>query len=259
MSSVFSLFVEKSLKMTFQQQIEAYRSSVGMSALHCLKAVLFDMDGVLFDSMPHYATSWSKVCGEFGLAISPEEVYMNEGRTGASTINMLTHRYWNRDATTDEIEQIYQEKCRLFNACPEAPKMPGAEQVLQLVKDAGLTIVVVTGSGQKSLLDRLEHNYPGFFHSELVVSSKDVKHGKPHPEPYLMGLEKAGVKPYEAMVVENAPLGVRAAVAAGVFTIAVNTGPLPEHALTDEGANVLFPSMMALAENFNQLKQAWEV
>lgn len=174
---------------------------------------------------------------------------MHEGRTGFATINILTRRYWNRDATPEEVERIYEEKCRLFNACPEAPKMPGALEVLQRVKEAGLTIVVVTGSGQKSLLDRLEHNYPGFFTPDLIVSSKDVKHGKPNPEPYLMGLEKAGVQPWEAMVVENAPLGVRAAVAARIFTIAVNTGPLPESALLDEGANLLFPSMKALSES----------
>ena len=126
--------------------------------------------------------------------------------------------------------------------------MPGAQEVLESVRAAGLTIVVVTGSGQKSLLDRLEHNYPGFFTPELIISSKDVKHGKPHPEPYLMGLEKVGLKPWEAVVVENAPLGVRAAVAAQIYTIAVNTGPLPESALLDEGANTLFPSMQAFAQ-----------
>ena len=248
--------------MTFKVNIQSYfakhpsfRSEAGQQ----LKAVLFDMDGVLFDSMPNHAMSWSKVCTEFGLHLSPEEVYMHEGRTGASTINMLTRRYWNRDATPEEIDHIYQEKCRLFNQCPEAPKMPGAQEVLEEVKNAGLTIVVVTGSGQKSLLDRLEHNYPGFFPPELVVSSQDVRHGKPDPEPYLMGLEKAGVKPCEAMVVENAPLGVRAAVAANIFTIAVNTGPLPESALLNEGANALFPSMTTLAEQFKQLKEAWEV
>lgn len=56
-----------------------------------------------------------------------------------------------------------------------------------------------------------------------------------------MGLAKVGIKPNEAIVVENAPLGVRAAVAAQIFTIAVNTGPLPESALLNEGANMLFP------------------
>ena len=118
--------------------------------------------------------------------------------------------------------------------------------------------MVVTGSGQKSLLDRLAHNYPGYFSPNLIVSSADVKHGKPNPEPYLMGLEKAGVCADEALVVENAPLGVRAGVAAGIFTLAVNTGPLPESALTDEGANLLFKNMTELAESFNTLKTEWE-
>lgn len=235
------------------QSIDLYLKKHGFEAF-TPKAVLFDMDGVLFDSMPNHARSWAKVCTEFGLAMTPEEAYMHEGRTGAATINILTRRYWNRDATPEEVERIYQEKCRLFNACPEAPKMPGAQEVLQRVKDAGMTIVVVTGSGQKSLLDRLEHNYPGFFVPDLVVSSKDVKHGKPHPEPYLMGLEKAGLQPWEAVVVENAPLGVRAAVAANIFTVAVNTGPLPESALLNEGANALFPSMAALADNMGFIR-----
>lgn len=245
--------------MTIQENKTS--QEVEVAAAHAksrLRAVLFDMDGVLFDSMPYHAESWAKVCDEFGLHLDPVEVYMNEGRTGASTINLLTQRYWGRNATEEEIEQIYEEKCRLFNTYPEAHKMPGAEQVLQAAKEAGLTIVVVTGSGQKSLLGRLEHNFPGFFTPELIVSSKDVKHGKPNPEPYLMGLEKAGVNASEAIVVENAPLGVRAAVAAGIYTIAVNTGPLPESALLNEGANKLFPSMQALADNFKKLQAEWE-
>lgn len=213
------------------------------------RAVLFDMDGVLFDSMPGHASSWAQVCTEFGLTMSPEEAYLHEGRTAASTINLLTQREWGRAATPAEIEEIYAAKCNLFNALPEAPRMDGALEVLEKVKRLGLTIVVVTGSGQLSLLSRLETNYPGFFAPERVVSSKDVSRGKPHPEPYLKGLEVAGVAADEAVVVENAPLGVRAARAAGIFTVAVNTGPLPDSALFDEGANAIFPSMRALAED----------
>ena len=64
-----------------------------------------------------------------------------------------------------------------------------------------------------------------------------------------MGLEKAGVKPWEAIVVENAPLGVQAGVAADVFTIAVNTGPLKDEVLLNAGADLLYPSMSALSES----------
>lgn len=116
--------------------------------------------------------------------------------------------------------------------------------------------VIVTGSGQRSLLDRLNAHFPDMFTRELMVTAFDVKLGKPNPEPYLMALKKAGIAPNEAVVIENAPLGVRAAVSADIFTIAVNTGPLPEHALLDEGANLLLPSMQALAEGWCELVDA---
>ncbi|MDY2605696.1 MAG: HAD-IA family hydrolase [Alloprevotella sp.] len=211
------------------------------------RAVLFDMDGVLFNSMPNHATSWVQTAQTFHLDMTPEEAYMHEGRTGADTINILMQRRYGRPATETEIEQIYAEKCRLFNACPTAGKMEGADMVLARVKAAGRTICVVTGSGQQSLLERLQTGYPGYFAPERIVSSKDVKQGKPNPEPYLRALEKTGLKPHEAIVVENAPLGVTAGVAAGILTIAVNTGPLPDSALTDLGADLLFPSMTLLA------------
>ena len=89
-----------------------------------------------------------------------------------------------------------------------------------------------------------------------MVTAFDVKYGKPNPEPYLMGLQKASIKPNEAIVVENAPLGVRAGVAAGIFTVALNTGPLPDEALTSEGANLLFPSMNDFEANWEAFFQA---
>ena len=86
-----------------------------------------------------------------------------------------------------------------------------------------------------------------------MVTAFDVKFGKPNPEPYLMGLVKAGVAANEAIVVENAPIGVQAGVAAGIFTVAVNTGPLDSKVLLDAGANLLFPSMQALCDNWEQV------
>ena len=81
-----------------------------------------------------------------------------------------------------------------------------------------------------------------------------MKRGKPNPDPYLMGLEKAGhLQPSEAMVVENAPLGVRAGVAAGIYTIAVNTGPLADQVLLDAGASILFPTMKDLSNSWKEL------
>ena len=206
-----------------------------------IKAVLFDMDGVLYDSMPNHAKAWSTAVTEFGLSMSPHEAYLHEGRTGHGTINILAQRHWGRNATTEEMERIYAAKSALFNTCPEPQPMPGAAQLLQSIRSLGLTIVLVTGSAQHSLLTRLAQDFPGIFSAERMVTAFDVKHGKPHPEPYLMGLEKAGVSASEAIVIENAPLGVEAAHAAGIYTIAVNTGPLSPKVLLDAGADIVLP------------------
>lgn len=221
-----------------------------------IKAVLFDMDGVLFNSMPYHSEAWHNVMKSHGLTLSREEAYMHEGRTGAATINIVFQRELGREATQEEIESIYQEKSVLFNSYTEAERMPGAWELLQKIKNEGLVPMVVTGSGQLSLLERLEHNFPGMFHKELMVTAFDVKYGKPNPEPYLMALKKGGFKPNEALVIENAPLGVQAGVAAGIFTIAVNTGPLHDNVLLNEGANLLFHSMPDFNKNWETLQSA---
>ena len=212
-----------------------------------LKAVLFDMDGVLFDSMPNHAYAWSHAMTQFGLEMTAYEAYLHEGRTGSGTINILAQRYWGRDATEEEIERIYEAKSAVFNTLPEPKPMLGAFEALTAAKELGCKIVLVTGSAQVSLLERLEEHYPGFFCEELMVTGFDVKRGKPDPEPYLMGLEKAGVKAEEAIVVENAPLGVESARGAGIFTIAANTGPLEDEILKKAGANIIVPSLKDVA------------
>lgn len=235
-----------------QEAINQYLTTRHHPHIH-LKAVLFDMDGVLFDSMKNHATAWHEAMRQYGMHMTREEAYMHEGRTGASTINIVSQRERGCEATEEEIRQIYETKSQLFNSLPVALPMPGALEVLKKIQQDGLIPMVVTGSGQHSLLDKLNHAYPGIFKQELMVTAFDVKYGKPNPEPYLMALKKANIQANEAIVIENAPLGVRAGVAAGIFTIAVNTGPLPDQVLLDEGADYLFPSMAAFNENWEEL------
>ena len=86
-----------------------------------------------------------------------------------------------------------------------------------------------------------------------MLFRSDVQFGKPDPEPYLMGLKKAGVNANEALVVENAPLGVESASKAGIFTIAVNTGPLAEKVLYDAGAQIVLSDMSELNEKLPEI------
>lgn len=223
-----------------------------------LRAVLFDMDGVLYNSMPYHASAWHRAMAQFGYDLPEEEVYMHEGRTGTSTVNLVSRREHGVEVSDERVEDIYKVKSDFFNEFPPAKPMPGALSLLRQLKEQGLKILIVTGSGQRSLLDRLNSDFPDIFRRELMVTAFDVKHGKPDPEPYLMGMQKGELSPEECIVVENAPLGVRAAKAAGIFTIAVNTGPLPDHVLLDEGADLLYPSMQALSDGWQQLSASFD-
>lgn len=218
-----------------------------------LKAVLFDMDGVLYDSMKWHAKSWKETMDKFNLNATAHEFYLYEGMVGHKTINHIIQREKGKAATQDEMSEIYKLKTELFSKYNDGSLIPYAYDLVRKVEEEGFTPVIVTGSGQPTLLDKLNENFHGIFKKELMVTAFDVKHGKPHPEPYLMGLEKAGyLKPNQAIVVENAPMGVESAVAAGIFTIAVNTGPLDNHVLADAGANIVLPSMEALYHKWEE-------
>ncbi len=216
-------------------------------------AILFDMDGVLYDSMPNHSRAWSQAMEKFGMHMTPHDVYLNEGATGHDTVVRISLRDRGVEATEKEIDDIYGYKANLFRSMPEARVMPGAPEVFRKAAASGLKILIVTGSGQKNLIERVQRDYEGYITRDRMVTAFEVKRGKPYPDPYLKGLQIAGVPASQAVVVENAPLGIRAAVAAGIDTIAVNTGPLEDEILETEGPAVLLHSMQELADNFEKL------
>lgn len=217
------------------------------------RAALIDMDGTLYDSMPSHARAWCRLMAESGIDVPVNEFFRYEGRTGASTINLIFKQKLGREATDEECRALYHRKTELFSSMPPVSPMPGAAEMLDFMKQIGMRRVLVTGSGQNSLISRLDTDYPGAFTEDLRVTSRDVVHGKPAPEPYLKAMEKARVTAPECIVVENAPLGVEAGHAAGMFTIGINTGPLDPRELTEAGADVVFDSMPEFAEGLPML------
>lgn len=218
------------------------------------KAVLFDMDGVLINSMPNHVIAWQRSMAEFGIHMSLDDAYATEGARGVDTIRMMVKQQQGRDIDEEEAQRMYDVKSRRFAELPLAPVMNGVKGLLRKMKRDGLKIIVVTGSGQRPLIQRLTKEFPQYITEDHIITAYDVKHGKPNPDPYLMGLERAGrLRPWEAIVVENAPLGVRAGAAANIFTVAVNSGPLPNEALKEAGANIVFDSMTDFRDAWDQL------
>ena len=220
----------------------------------CPKAVLFDMDGVLYNSMPNHAVAWEESMKKFGIAMTKADAYATEGARGIDTIRHFVKKQKGIDISLEEAQKMYDEKTRIFHNMPEAPIFDGVLDIMEKIHQAGMSVNVVTGSGQRPLIARLLNDFGKYLDESHITTAYDVKRGKPNPDPYLAGLQKAGnLKPWEGIVVENAPLGVRAGVAAKIFTVAINSGPLPDESLSSLGADVLYHQMTEFAEDWNLL------
>ena len=225
--------------------IKKYLDRHGFGTFHP-KAVLFDMDGVLYDSMPHHAIAWVQAMDENDIPMSETDAYLFEGMRGVETITKLAWERTGRRLSVKEAQAIYDRKSDIFASLGDVEKTDGVEALMRQLQHDGLTIGVVTGSGQRPLLERLERDFAGLVQRDHIVTAYDVTIGKPNPAPYQKGLVKCGVEKGEAIVVENAPLGVKAGVAAGIFTIAVNTGPLADDILWEQGADIVLKDMRQL-------------
>ena len=166
----------------------------------------------------------------------------------------MVRRQQHRDIDEVEAQKMYDLKSQTFHSLPEAPIMPGILDLMRQIHASGLQCGVVTGSGQRPLINRILKDFGNYVDETHITTAYDVTRGKPQPDPYLMGLHKAGdLAPWQAVVVENAPLGVRSGHAAHIFTIAVNTGPLPNNELLAAGANLIFASMTDFSEHWTEL------
>ena len=180
--------------------------------------VLFDMDGVLVDSTPAVTRVWSQWARERGF--DPEHVaHIAHGRPSITTIRELLPNA-DHEAENKIVERREIEDTEGIDACPGA-----ADLLASLPADRW---VLVTSSTRPLAQARLRAG--GHAAPKLVVTSSDITHGKPHPEPFLTAAKMAGVAPAECVVVEDTPVGIQAGKAAGCRVLALRT-TMPEHLL----------------------------
>lgn len=218
---------------------------------------LFDMDGVLYDSMWNHAYSWQESMKHYGIHMTEMDAFKYEGMRGVETIQHITLQQRGKAVSDEEAAEMYRYKSKQYAARGVAPMIPGVHKLQEAMHDHNMMIGVVTGSGQPTLLSRIMDDFSGLVNDDVIVTANDVKQGKPEPDPYLMGMQKATIKlrqegklkydeslqPWQTVVIENAPLGIKAAKAAGCLTIAVNTGPLPDSLLKEAGADAVVKTM----------------
>jgi len=184
------------------------------------KAVIFDMDGVIIDSMPYHFLAWYEALRPWGVRINCFDVYSKEGERWEQSLRDFLRRSGIRP-TEKLLQKIFLTRQRIFKKYFKRFVFPGAKEFLACLKKKGYSLGLVTGTPRKELKGILPDDIRGLF--DCVVSGDSVKRGKPHPEPYLKAAEMLKLKPQNCVVVENANLGIESAKKAGMYCIALTT------------------------------------
>jgi sugar-phosphatase len=194
-----------------------------MTEIHCA-ALLFDMDGVLINSTPAVARVWRRWALEHGF--NPEEVVARaHGRPSLTTVREYLPNA-DHEAENREVER------REINDLEGIVPLPGALDLLASLPPDRWTIVT---SCTRPLAE-VRIKAAGLPLPKKLITSNDITHGKPHPEPYLKGADVLGFAPAECIVLEDVPAGVRAGKAAGARVIAFKT-TVQDKVLREAGAD----------------------
>lgn len=140
-----------------------------------IKAVLFDMDGILIDSMPYHFISWFEVMREHNIRITPFEIYEKEGEKSETCVEYFFKRN-NRKITKKLVSQITKKRTEIFNRYLKPYIFDGVEDILLKLKKDGYKIAIVTGSRKADAVRMLPEKIFNLF--DAIVSSDIVKSGK---------------------------------------------------------------------------------
>jgi beta-phosphoglucomutase len=184
-----------------------------------IKAVCFDMDGVVVDTMPHHVEAWQYAFNEKGYEHAEHVFYIREGMPGRKTITDIFEASHEK-VKENVIEEIYVQKREYFKKNAKYTFIDETLSLLTFLSNKGIPISLVTGS-RKEFADEVLAKIPVTFTS--VITGDDVKKGKPSPEPYVNAMKELCIAPSECLVIENAPLGIVSAKRAGAYCLAVET------------------------------------
>lgn len=182
-------------------------------------ALIFDMDGVLVDSMPSHIAVLSEVFGRKGWSLDSRIVYEMEG---AKTIDIIRRLLGEQglDSGSLELEETLAAYRKGFEARVHFPPFAELAAVLPGLKKH-FALAVVSGAEGSIVHSTVHSLFPGIF--DIIVSGDDVNAAKPSPEPFLKAAKLLGVNREACLVVENAIWGVEAARRAGMRCVAVST------------------------------------
>ncbi len=197
--------------------------------------VIFDMDGVLVDSAPAHLESWRRLAARHGVEVSAERFRETFGRPSRDIIRLL----WGADRAEEQVARLDAEKEQIYRDLIHAavPLMPGCRATLRTLHEAGFRLAVATSGPPENVAVVLSEGLIADYFAARV-NGLEVSRGKPAPDCFQLAAERLGLPTERCVVVEDAPVGIEAGVAAGMRVIGL-VGTHPAETLRDVGATAV--------------------
>ncbi|TRZ83786.1 HAD family phosphatase [bacterium] len=180
-----------------------------------IKAILFDFDGVLANTMGDNFLAWQKVFRDYGIDIKKEDYFPLEGMKLIEIAQKISNKY----KIHPDPKILVSLKNKYYLKDHSLFFYPRVEELIDFLKSNKCLLAIVSASPRKKLLRTVQAEFLKKF--DTVITGEDSRKGKPSPEPYLNAAKNLGVSPKDCVVIENAPLGIKSAKKAGIYCIAV--------------------------------------
>lgn len=202
-----------------------------------MKAVIFDMDGVLLDTERVSRRAWDIVGERWECPI--EEAFLSKLRGG--NLEQIKQAFLQRFGEDFAFDSMWQEKRQLFLRMLDEEGVPvkkGAFELISYLKEEKYKIALATGSGRKQAIWNLEN--VGLDNSfDTIICGDEVTRSKPDPEIFLKAAEGLGVSPWQCLVIEDSLNGIQAALAGGFHVIMVPDLTMPDQSVKQKVDGVL--------------------
>ncbi|MGM9978820.1 MAG: HAD family hydrolase [Clostridium sp.] len=184
-----------------------------------IKAILFDMDGVIFDTEREYLKEWNKIFEKYGYKMK-KEIYVSVMGRGRKKVKEIFKENFGYDLP---IEEMYIEKDKMLKEAIENNKVPlkqGALELLEFLKENGYKTALATSAKKDRVKSQVTHAKINKLF-DAIVCADDIVNSKPNPEIFLKAAEKVNIKPENCIVIEDSEAGIRAAFNAGMIAFHV--------------------------------------
>jgi len=216
-----------------------------------VRALIFDLDGTLVDTVYAHVFAWQRALDEAGLPIDGWRIHRRIGMSGGLFTRAVA-REIGRPLSDEEAMELQQRHGELFRELlPERRPLPGAVELLRELREKGIPHGIAT-SGRRPEIDQ-SLDALGVGTETVVVERGDVERAKPEPDLFLACQERIGVSPEECYVVGDATWDLLAAWRARMLSIGVLSGGYGEDELTRAGAFRVYRDAEELAESLDEL------